>query len=71
MLRCHVKSTDALKRFGAGNNGVVSLEYVIVTTFVVTAVSAAFKTAATASITNALTSAMSKIGIAVATLGGG
>jgi pilus assembly protein Flp/PilA len=71
MLRCHVKSTDALKRLGADNNGVVSLEYVIVTAFVVTAVSAAFKAAATASITDALTSAMSKIGIAVATLGGG
>jgi len=71
MLRYHVKSTDALERLGTDNDGVVSLEYVIVAAFVVTAVSAAFKTIATASITNALTSAMSKIGTAVSTLGGG
>jgi pilus assembly protein Flp/PilA len=70
MLRYRVNSTDALKRLGADNDGVVSLEYVIVTAFVVTSVSAAFKTAATASITNALTSAMSKIGNAVSTFGG-
>jgi hypothetical protein len=39
MLRHHVKSTDTLKRLGTDNNGVVSLEYVIVTAFVITAVS--------------------------------
>ncbi|WP_271613304.1 hypothetical protein [Bradyrhizobium sp. CCBAU 21362] len=60
-----------MKRLGRDNLGVASLEYVVVAVFVVTAVSATFKTAATASITNALTGAMSKIGVAVTTLGAG
>ena len=44
MLKLHVKTGEALQRLRADKNGVVTLEYVIVVAFVVTAVIAAFIT---------------------------
>ena len=54
MLRCYVKTTEALKRQCTDKDGVVSSEYVIVAACIIAAVLAAFGTNTTTGIGSAL-----------------
>ena len=62
MLKHYVES---VKRLSTDNDGVVSLEYVVVAACIVGAVAAAFGTGATGGIGAALTAAIGKITAAV------
>jgi Flp pilus assembly pilin Flp len=66
MLKYYIKATEALKRLRTDNEGVVSLEYVIVAACVVTVVIAAFNTGG--SLPGALTTGFGKITTAMAGL---
>ena len=61
MLLYYIKTTEALKRLRANEDGVVSFEYVIVAACVVAAVVAAFGTTTGSGIGAALSSAISSI----------
>lgn len=65
MLRCHVKSTGALKRLRTDKDGVVSFEYVMAAACIVASVSAAFGTSAGGGIAPMLTSAVSTLSAAI------
>lgn len=61
MLKYYIKTTEALKRLRTDRDGVVSFEYVIVAACIVAAVAAAFGTAGSGNIFNALSSAITTI----------
>jgi pilus assembly protein Flp/PilA len=65
MLKYYIKATEALKRLGTDQDGVVSFEYVIVAACIVGAVAAAFGTGAGGGIATALTTAIGTITTAV------
>jgi pilus assembly protein Flp/PilA len=65
MLKYYVKTTEALKRLRADQDGVVSFEYVIVAACIVAAVIAAFGPGATGTIFTALSGALGKITAAI------
>jgi pilus assembly protein Flp/PilA len=67
MLEIYFKAADGLKRLRADQEGLVSFEYMIVAACIITAVSAAFNTGGTVSITNALTTGINTIGTSVTT----
>jgi pilus assembly protein Flp/PilA len=60
------ETTEALKRLGTDEDGVVSFEYVIVAACIVAAVAAAFGTSTATGIGQVLSSAITAIGTAVA-----
>jgi pilus assembly protein Flp/PilA len=61
MLKYYVKTTEALKRLRADQDGVVSFEYIIVAACIIGAVAAAFGTGATGAIGTALTGGITAI----------
>ena len=61
MLRCYVKTTEALKRQCTDKDGVVSSEYVIVAVCIIAAVLAAFGTNNASGIGSALSNGIEKI----------
>jgi pilus assembly protein Flp/PilA len=61
MLKYYVKTTEALKRLRADEDGVVSFEYIIVAACIIGAVAAAFGTGATGAIGTALTGGITAI----------
>lgn len=61
MLKCCIKTTEALKRLRTDNDGVVSFEYLIVAACVIGAVAAAFGTGADSAIAGALTTGLTTI----------
>ena len=63
MLKYYVKTTEALKRLGTDQDGVVSLEYVIVAACIIAIVSVAFGT--NGSLQGALTNSLTAIGTAL------
>lgn len=67
MLRCRVKSTDALKRLRTDKDGVVSFEYVMVAACIVGSVSAAFGIGPGGAVATALASAISTISAVIGT----
>ncbi|QDW36929.1 hypothetical protein FFI89_007120 [Bradyrhizobium sp. KBS0727] len=67
MLMYYIKTTEALKRLRASEDGVVSFEYVIVAACIVAAVGAAFGLSGSGPIKDALSSAISSISSKVAT----
>jgi pilus assembly protein Flp/PilA len=67
MLKYYIKTTEAVKRLGTDQDGVVSFEYVIVAACIVGAVAAAFGTGANGAIATALTTGIGKVTAAFAT----
>jgi Flp pilus assembly pilin Flp len=65
MLKYCIKTTEALKRLRADQDGVVSFEYVIVAACIVAAVIAAFGPGATGTVEQALAGAIGKIVAAI------
>ena len=61
MLKYFVKTTEALKRLRADQDGVVSFEYIIVAACIIGAVAAAFGTTGAGGIGAALTAGLAKI----------
>ncbi|MDH2348693.1 hypothetical protein [Bradyrhizobium sp. SSUT77] len=61
MLKYYIRTTEALKRLRAAQDGVVSFEYVIVAACIVAAVAAAFGAGGTGPIATALTNAITAI----------
>ncbi|RXH28191.1 MULTISPECIES: hypothetical protein [Bradyrhizobium] len=61
MLQYYIKTTDALKRLRADQNGVVSFEYIIVAVCIIGAVSAVFGVGAGGAIGTALTGGITAI----------
>jgi pilus assembly protein Flp/PilA len=67
MLKFYVKTSEAVKRLSADQDGVVSFEYIIVAACIVGAVAAAFGTGATGGIGSALTTGIKTITTAFVT----
>jgi Flp pilus assembly pilin Flp len=67
MLKYYIKTTEALKRLRADQDGVVSFEYLIVAFCIVTAVALVFGTSATTGIGGALNTALTNVLSAFAT----
>ena len=67
MLQYYIKTTDALKRLRADQDGVVSFEYIIVAVCIVGAVGAVFGGGAGGQIGAALTTGITAITTAFAT----
>jgi pilus assembly protein Flp/PilA len=65
MLKYYVKSTEALKRLSADQDGVVSFEYLIVAACIIALVSVAF--GATGPLATAINTAITAIGTALTT----
>lgn len=61
MLQYYIKTTDALKRLRADQDGVVSFEYIIVAVCIIGAVSAVFGVGAGGAIGTALTGGITAI----------
>ncbi|PJG51853.1 hypothetical protein CVM73_28930 [Bradyrhizobium forestalis] len=61
MLQYYIKTTDALKRLRADQEGVVSFEYIIVAVCIIGAVSAVFGIGAGGAIGTALTGGIAAI----------
>ena len=61
MRKYYIKTTEALKRLGTDQDGVVSFEYVIVAACIIGAVVAAFGTGQGGAIANALTQGITAI----------
>jgi hypothetical protein len=61
MLKYYVKSTEALKRLSADQDGVVSFEYIIVAVCIIGAVGAVFGGGAAGQIGLALTNGITQI----------
>ncbi len=61
MLKYYVKTTEALKRLGRDEDGMVSFEYIIVAVCIIAAVLAAFGTDTTTGIGAALSGGIGKI----------
>jgi pilus assembly protein Flp/PilA len=61
MLKYYVKTTEALKRLRADQDGVVSFEYIIVAACIIGAVAAAFGTGAGGAIGTALSGGITAI----------
>ena len=61
MLKYYIKTTEALKRLRADQDGVVSFEYIIVAFCIVAAVAAAFGTSTTTGIGGALNTALGAV----------
>ncbi|MBR0960090.1 hypothetical protein [Bradyrhizobium japonicum] len=61
MLQYYIKTTDALKRLRADQDGVVSFEYIIVAVCIIGAVSAVFGIGAGGAIGTALTGGVTAI----------
>jgi len=61
MLKYYVKTTEALKRLRADQDGVVSFEYIIVAACIIGAVVAAFGTGTGGAIATALTGGITAI----------
>jgi Flp pilus assembly pilin Flp len=61
MLKYYIKTTEALKRLRADQDGVVSFEYIIVAACIIGAVSAAFGTGAGGAIGKALSGGITAI----------
>lgn len=61
MLQYYIKTTDALKRLRADQEGVVSFEYIIVAVCIIGAVSAVFGVGAGGAIGGALTGGITAI----------
>jgi pilus assembly protein Flp/PilA len=61
MLQDYVKTTEALKRLRADQDGVVSFEYIIVAACIIGAVAAAFGTGAAGAIGTALSGGITAI----------
>jgi len=61
MLKYYVKTTEALKRLGRDEDGMVSFEYIIVAVCIIAAVLAAFGTDTTTGIGAALSGGIQKI----------
>jgi pilus assembly protein Flp/PilA len=61
MLKYYIKTTEALKRLRADQDGVVSFEYIIVAACIIGAVAAAFGTGAGGAIGTALTGGITSI----------
>ena len=68
MLKYYVKTTEALNRLRTDNDGVVSLEYVIVGACVCAVVILLFQGTGTTSLNGALTTGFTKISNAMSTL---
>jgi pilus assembly protein Flp/PilA len=68
MLNYYIKSKEALKRLRADQDGVVSFEYIIVATCIVTVVIAVYTSTGTNSISGTLSSGIGKIADAMANL---
>lgn len=63
MLKYYVKTTEALKRLGTDQDGMVSLEYIIVAASIIAIVSFAFGNAGP--LQNALVAGLTSIGTAL------
>ncbi|MGY3034367.1 pilus assembly protein Flp/PilA [Bradyrhizobium sp. USDA 4354] len=61
MLRYYIKTTEAMKRLRADQQGVVSFEYIIVAVCIIGAVSAVFGVGAGGAIGTALTGGITAI----------
>jgi len=61
MLKVYIQTTEALKSLRADQAGVVSFEYIIVATCIVTTVAAVFLATGNTSISGALTDGIGKI----------
>ena len=61
MLKYYIKSTEALKRLRADQDGVVSFEYIIVAVCIIGAVSAVFGIGAGGAVGKALTNGITAI----------
>jgi pilus assembly protein Flp/PilA len=61
MLKYYIKTTEALKRLGTDQDGVVSFEYIIVAACIIGAVVAAFGTGTGGAIATALTGGITAI----------
>jgi Flp pilus assembly pilin Flp len=61
MLKYYIKTTEALKRLRADQDGVVSFEYIIVAVCIIGAVSAVFGIGANGAIGQALTGGITAI----------
>jgi pilus assembly protein Flp/PilA len=61
MLKYYIKTTEALKRLRADQDGVVSFEYIIVAACIIGAVAAAFGTGATGAIGTALSAGITVV----------
>jgi hypothetical protein len=67
MLKYYIKTTEALKRLRADQDGVVSFEYIIVAVCIIGAVGAVFGGGATGKIGAALTTGITDITTAFTT----
>jgi hypothetical protein len=61
MLKCYIKTTEALRRLRPDEDGIISFEYVVVAFCIVATVLVVFGTGGNSSISNALNASISAI----------